>query len=252
MIPTFTCWLSRPNEVNVAHIVARSRAIGPGNRFGLWGQGCPQRCPGCINPGMQPFQERSWLSVEKLTAIILAAKDINGLTISGGEPFVQAEALYKVCREVRSEGLDVVVFTGFTLEHLRAGQVPYAEDLLRETDLLVDGPYLRDLPSNRPWRGSENQRLIALSDRYREQVSQWNAPKGQPFEIRLSEQGHVEVIGLPPTELLEHGNTVFDETPEACFDGPGTPPRGNGASICGPLETVIGEEQLNSERDKEA
>jgi len=234
MIPTFTRWLSRPNEVNIAHIVPHSSVIGPGCRFGLWVQGCPQRCQGCINPQMQPFEDKSWLSVEKLAEITVATNGICGLTISGGEPFVQAEALAKLCKKVRSEGLDVMVFTGFTLEQLQAGQVPYAENLLGETDLLVDGPYLRDLPSNRPWRGSENQRLIALSDRYREQISRWNEPKGQPFEIRLLEQGHVEVVGIPPAELIA--------------DGPGTTSRGGS----GYLETVIHDEQLNSERDKEA
>jgi hypothetical protein len=66
---------------------------------------------------------------------------------------------------------------------------------------LPDGPYRQDLPTNRPWRGSENQRLISLSGRYRERVSEWNAPIGQQFELRLSDRGEVMILGIPSADL---------------------------------------------------
>ena len=193
--------LSRPDAVNVAHMVERCRVLGPGERFIIWVQGCSLRCAGCHNPQFQPFEDRTWISTKELASMILTVKGIEGVTYVGGEPFAQAEALSKVSKQLRSTGLTVMSYTGFTLDELGSKKFPHAKALLRETDLLMDGPYRRDLTTNRPWRGSENQQLISLSDQYCEKISEWNAPIGQQFEIRLSDQGEVIILGIPPAEL---------------------------------------------------
>lgn len=193
--------LSRPSAVNVAHMVERCRVLGPGERFIIWVQGCPLRCPGCHNPQFQPFEDRTWMHVAELTSTVLAVKGIEGVTYVGGEPFAQAQALSKVSKQLRLAGLTVTTYTGFTIDELRSGKIHYAEALLNETDLLLDGPYRRDLPTNRSWRGSENQQLISLSDRYRKRISEWNAPIGQQFELRLSDRGEVIILGIPPADL---------------------------------------------------
>ncbi len=195
--------LARPDAVNVAHLVERCHVLGPGERFVLWVQGCPLRCPGCHNPQFQPFVDASWVSVDDLKAAVLAVKGIEGVTYVGGEPFAQAHALAELSRQLRAMGLTVMVYTGFTLEQLRQGALPYAEKLLAQTDLLLDGPYRQELPTQRPWRGSENQRLIALTERYRDRVAQWNEPTGQQFEIHFDGGGAIEILGIPPRELVE-------------------------------------------------
>jgi anaerobic ribonucleoside-triphosphate reductase activating protein len=195
--------LSQPEAVNVAYMVEHCRVLGPGDRFVLWVQGCPLRCAGCHNPQFQDFVDRHWVSVDELSDTVLAVRGIEGLTLVGGEPFVQAQALAKLARKVRVEGLSLMSYSGFTHEKLLSGAIPHADELLRETDLLLDGPYRGDLPTNRPWRGSDNQRLICLSDRHREQISEWNLPKGQQFELRLSSQGNLEVLGIPPADLSD-------------------------------------------------
>jgi len=195
--------LSRPDAVNVAHMVQHCRVLGPGDRFVLWVQGCPLCCEGCHNPQFQPFEDRLWLGVNELAAMILAVKGIEGASFAGGEPFGQVQALARLAGRLRAAGLSVMVYSGFTLERLRSGEIPHAQDLLDQTDLLLDGPYCRDLPTNRPWRGSNNQRLISLSGRYGERVSEWNAPTGQEFELRVSENGEVEILGIPPLELMQ-------------------------------------------------
>ncbi len=193
--------LSRPDAVNIAHMVERCRVLGPGERFVVWVQGCPLRCPGCHNPQFQPFENRTWIPVEKLISTVLAVKCIEGVTYVGGEPFAQTQALAKLSKRLHSAGLTVMTYTGFTIDELRSGKIRYAKALLRETDLLLDGPYHRDSPTNRPWRGSENQQLISRSDRYREKISDWNAPIGQQFELRLSDHGEVIILGIPPVDL---------------------------------------------------
>lgn len=201
MSQSFDNILSRPDAVNVAHIVERCHVLGPGERFIIWTQGCPLRCPGCHNPQFQPFENRLWIPVEELASMILAVKGIEGATLVGGEPFCQAQALAKLSKKLRSAGLTVMTYTGFTIEELRAGTVPYAKALLNETDLLLDGPYHIDQPTNRLWRGSDNQRLIVLTERYREKLSEWNTSEGHNFELRVSETGTIEILGILPMTL---------------------------------------------------
>lgn len=195
--------LARADAVNVAHLVERCRVLGPGERFVLWVQGCPLRCPGCHNPQFQPFVDATWVSIDNLEAVVLAVEGIEGVTYVGGEPFAQAQALAALSARLRRAGLSVMVYSGFTLEELEGGALPYARALLAEADLLLDGPYREDLPTRRPWRGSENQRLIALSDRYRGEVARWNEPTGQQFEVHFDGRGGFEILGVPPRELVQ-------------------------------------------------
>jgi len=192
---------ARPDAINIAHTVRRCNVLGPGQRFVIWVQGCPLRCAGCHNPQFQPFEHKLWLSVEEIATIVRATEGIKGVTYVGGEPFAQAQALAKLSAKLHAANLTVMTYTGFTLEELRLGKVPYAEKLLNETDLLLDGPYRSDLPTNRLWRGSDNQRLIALSKHYSTKVAEWNKPKGQQFEIRFREDGSLEILGIPPVDL---------------------------------------------------
>lgn len=91
----------------------------------------------------------------------------DGLTISGGEPFLQAEMLSELLRLLK-KGMNcdvgVIVYTGYTLEELQ--RMPFAQGLLEQTDLLIDGPYVQELDDGLSLRGSSNQRVIPLTDRY--------------------------------------------------------------------------------------
>jgi len=193
--------LSRPDMVNVAHVVERCRVLGPGERFVIWGQGCPLRCAGCHNPGFLPFVDATWMPVCDLAGRILATGKLEGVTFVGGEPFAQARALAGLAWHVRRAGLSVMTYSGFTADELLSGVLPDASWLLCSTDLLMDGRYRRDLPTAKPWRGSDNQRLIALTSRYRNEVERWNQPTGQDFEVRVHADGTLEVLGIPPAGL---------------------------------------------------
>ena len=193
--------LLRPDMVNVAHVVDRCHVLGPGERFVIWVQGCPLRCPGCHNPQFLPFVDAMWMTVGELADRILATTGIEGATFVGGEPFAQTRALADLARHVRRAGLSVMTYTGYTVDELLSGVVADAMWLLYASDLLMDGPYRRDLPTQKPWRGSDNQQLIALSSRYAKEVEAWNRPVGQDFEIRVRADGTLEVLGIPPASL---------------------------------------------------
>jgi len=209
------CFLSRPEAVNVAHMVDRCRVLGPGERFVLWVQGCPIRCPDCHNPDFLPFKDATWMSIDQIADRILKVSNIEGVTFVGGEPFAQAGALASLSQRIRRTGLSVMVYSGYTFEELTSGQIPDAKLLLSAADLLMDGPYLKDLPTQRPWRGSDNQRLIALSDRYADRVETWNQPLGQDFEMRVSADGTLEILGIPPTDLSKAFSDV-EVPPSGC------------------------------------
>ena len=147
----------------------RERAVhtlGPGSRYCIWVQGCNKRCPGCVTPSDQAMDGGYPMSAAALGAEIALAKP-DGVTISGGEPFLQAEALAQVLDTVRRVfryDTGVIVYTGYRLEELRKD--PSAAALLARTDLLIDGPYIRELDDGKSLRGSSNQRIIPLTERY--------------------------------------------------------------------------------------
>ena len=128
------------------------------------------------------------------------AHGIEGITLLGGEPTAHALAAATLARRVRSLGLSVMAFTGFTLEELRARRDAHIDDLLGHTDILVDGRYERTLPeTQRRWIGSANQRILFLTDRYSPDDPCWRRPN--TVEIRFS-GGELTVNGFPSAGAL--------------------------------------------------
>lgn len=185
---------SRMNA-SVAQVVACTEAEGPGLRFALWFQGCPLRCPGCCNPEFLPFAGGTTRSVSSLVDQFAAAKQehgIEGVTLLGGEPFAHAETAAELARAAQEMQLSVMVFTGFRIEDLKGDS--HTQSLLFHTDILVDGPYLREQPdAARRWIGSTNQRIHFLTDRYRFD-DQWR--KRNTLEIRVV-GNEITVNGFP-------------------------------------------------------
>jgi anaerobic ribonucleoside-triphosphate reductase activating protein len=184
--------------LRVAQIVPCTEAEGPGWRFALWFQGCPLRCPGCCNPEMLPFEGGDRISVAEVLAQLrtaATAHDLEGLTLLGGEPLAHAAGAAALARGAHALGLTVMVFSGYTLEEARALPDPAVCDLLAETDILVDGPYLREQPeTRRRWIGSANQRVHFLSARGRADDPRWLLPNTLEIRLRGTE---LSVNGFP-------------------------------------------------------
>jgi len=136
---------------------------GPGLRYVVFTQGCPHGCPGCHNPDTHDPASGKEVAVEAVIQDMLQNPLTDGLTLTGGEPFLQPEDCAAIARAARAAGLNVWCYSGWTLEQLR--EMPEAERLLREIDVLVDGPYRQEQRSlTLNWRGSENQRIIEIKD----------------------------------------------------------------------------------------
>jgi len=181
--------------LQVAQIVPRTQAEGPGSRFALWLQGCPLRCPGCCNPEFLPFGGGVERRVDELLNEVARTPGIEGLTLLGGEPFAQASAAALLAERVHEIDLSVMIFSGYTLAQLHDRRDSAVLRLLAATDILVDGPFQRELPdTRRRWIGSTNQQIHFLSDRYRADDPCWQQPN--TLEIRL-EAGSLSINGFP-------------------------------------------------------
>lgn len=188
-------------EIRIYDMQDGVRTLGPGNRFALWVQGCRKRCEGCMTPKSRDLEGGRVVTVSEVAERILSSGR-EGMTVSGGEPFLQAKALTALIEEVRARAdMGVIVYTGYTLKELRSFRDGDIDSLLARTDLLVDGPYVDDLNDGRNWRGSSNQRAIALSDRYRGQVEEYGAREAEvEFFYR---EDKMSMVGVPSREVLE-------------------------------------------------
>ena len=149
--------------MRIAGIIQDSIVDGPGVRFVVFAQGCGHRCAGCHNPQSWDSEGGSEMPADDIVAMMLRNSLLDGLTISGGEPFLQAGQCGKIADAARRKGLNVWVYTGFTFEELaaRAKHDDDIKSLLESADVLVDGPYIAAERSlSLKWRGSRNQRVV--------------------------------------------------------------------------------------------
>ncbi len=172
------------------------RSLGPGLRYAIWLQGCPFDCKGCATP------EAKGVVANKIYTVDSVANDIiqsscDGLTISGGEPFLQAAGLGRLLSKVQvaRPEMSVVIFTGFQLENLTSKD---ALDVIHHADVIIDGPYIERLNDGKGLRGSSNQRVHILTDRlisWKDEME--NGSRHIEININNSIDNLIESVGIP-------------------------------------------------------
>ena len=149
--------------MRIAGLIQDSIVDGPGLRFVVFVQGCGFNCEGCHNPGAQDFSGGTELPVSKIISEMSGNPLTDGLTLSGGEPFLQAAECAQIAAAAHEKGLNVWVYSGFTFEELMI-KAPVEQDvkkLLELTDVLIDGRFLlAERSLSLKWRGSRNQRVL--------------------------------------------------------------------------------------------
>ena len=184
------------NIINLHAVIPVSRVNGPGSRMVVFFQGCAGGCPGCFNPETHPFDRGRPVGVEELFAKNLR-DTVEGITVSGGEPFMQPGPLYTLLRAARARGLSTVVYTGFTYASIASDS-----ELLRSLpfiDVLIDGAYDEALVDETLLaRGSKNQTLHLLTGRY--SVDDLYLPG--KAEVFISADGTVSSTGFSRTLFL--------------------------------------------------
>lgn len=153
------------NDINIHAVIPLSSVNGPGKRLVVFFQGCLRGCKGCFNPDTHSFDEKDLCSAREVFERFLKP-GTEGMTVSGGEPFMQPEGLSDLLKEARRRGLSTVVYTGFTIEELRGDQA--RKGCLPLIDILIDGPYEEESKETTLLaRGSTNQRIHLLTGRYK-------------------------------------------------------------------------------------
>ncbi|MDR0918790.1 MAG: anaerobic ribonucleoside-triphosphate reductase activating protein [Oscillospiraceae bacterium] len=151
------------NRIKLAGVVDDSIVDGDGVRFTVFTQGCPHKCPDCHNPQTHDTNGGYWDTIENLFVRIASNPLLDGVTFSGGEPFLQADVLAVLAKQIHSLGLNIITYTGYRFEELykNASSNNHYMDLINESDFLIDGRFDRNKKSYKfNFVGSSNQRII--------------------------------------------------------------------------------------------
>ena len=174
-----------------------TRALGPYNRYVIWVQGCQKRCAGCISKDSQALDGGYEEDVNNLADDIINTPDIEGITISGGEPFLQAEPLVCLINQVKQKkDIGVIIYTGMKFEEISDSE------LVRISDMIIDGEYREELNDGLSLRGSSNQQICLITERYKEEAKILYGLPGRKIELQV-EGGKTMMVGIPDKNSLK-------------------------------------------------
>ena len=195
-------------DLRINRIAYPVTTLGPGRRIALWVQGCDRHCAGCasvdtwdLGAGVTTDAE---MLAEEITSQVIDG-DLDGLTITGGEPILQAESLelllVGVRRRLRSVidagDFDILLFSGFPYDDIVEAKL----SLLKEVDVAVCGPYVRSRPRTGPLVASDNQELVFLNENVRGRYECYMEDNRKTLQFQVAEDG-VFLVGLPEADDL--------------------------------------------------
>lgn len=192
-------------KLTVHRIKNHSMVLGPGRRCVVWFQGCSLDCPGCIAYEMNRSVDARKYSVEELSARVLSIAEIEGITLSGGDPMDQPlDALLKFVQTIKAESsLSIMCYTGRTMTELLEKEDPTIDKLVEMFDLLIDGRYEQNQNNGATWRGSSNQRIWYMSTRYVHLRELIENQKQREIEIELGADNELTIAGIPPKGFMQ-------------------------------------------------
>ena len=185
--------------------------LGPGRRLGIWFQGCSIRCNGCVSIDTWGTGRGGVPIDEIMNAISPWLQEADGITISGGEPFDQPEALVNLLAQIRSKtSADILVYSGHPFEKI----APAVEKCQGTIDALISDPYDEIAPQTLALRGSDNQRLHCLTPLGEARFRSFDrAPKSldKTFDIMFDEAGAIWLAGIPKRDDMRRLKTILAE-----------------------------------------
>ena len=183
-------------KIRLYMTIQSTQTLGPFNRYGIWVQGCNKKCLGCISVDSQPLDGGYETDVDRLAKDILMSSNIEGITISGGEPFLQSKPLIHLIELLKKEkDIGIIVYTGMLYEEISE------EELTKYCDVIIDGEYVEAMNDGMSLRGSSNQNVIMLTERYVSSVDQYGA-KGRKIELHFLND-RVTMVGIPDKNSKE-------------------------------------------------
>jgi anaerobic ribonucleoside-triphosphate reductase activating protein len=190
--------LADEDHIRISWYIKKTDLLGPFLRSVLWVQGCSRNCPGCIAEHTHSPEGGKDVLISKIANRFIAETSTEGMTITGGEPFLQADKLCRLIGEIKESRPDygVIIYTGFSYEELTSSSEDKVRELLGMTDILIDGPYVEELDDNKGLRGSSNQRVIPLTERYSDQMSLYTNLTGRRNSMVVKDAAF-RMIGIP-------------------------------------------------------
>ena len=173
----------------VARILYPVKVLGPGERIGIWFCGCPRRCEGCSNPELWNFQEKYKTSPETVLSLIekISAKNkVDGFTITGGDPIFQAEDLLRLLDGIKKISDDIIVYTGYLKSEV-------SQEILKNIAVLIDAPYIQARNNNCILRGSDNQTIYILKEKYRATYEKYLSSTANQIQNFVTNDGYISV-----------------------------------------------------------
>ena len=185
----------------IARILYPIEVLGPGKRIGIWVSGCIHKCKGCSNPELWQKHEKYKISIEDLLSLIHQisyANQVDGFTITGGDPMEQSDELMILLGKLKSISDDILVYTGYEIEELNENQ-------LKNISVLIDGKYKEDLNDNSILRGSSNQRIHILEEKQRVKYEIYLKTESNKIQNFTTNDGCVSV-GIHKPDFMKGGN----------------------------------------------
>ena len=206
------------NKIRISHYEKSTQVLGPGNRFVVWFQGCKKNCSGCINPEGRLLDGGYEIEVYELVKIVGAIPNIQGITISGGEPFLQFCGLKELVYLIKENtNLDVMLFSGYQYsEIVKRFNENNIKNFFSLIDIFIDGEYIEDLNENQMFRGSANQNVYFFTNKYKNYESQILNAQNRNIEFTLDKHSNVFMVGIPPKGFYEK---FVLEIREGLYDG---------------------------------
>jgi len=168
------------------------KVLGPGERVGLWFQGCTIRCKGCMSIHTWEFENRYLMDVEEVIKII-NSYPIERLTISGGEPFDQPEALLEILKGIRHSKKDILLYTGYNYDKIKKQW----NNILEFIDVLIVGPFIEGKDTDILWKGSDNQEIIFLNEFLKQKYSEFMMAKKNKQLQLVKNRETAYLLGIP-------------------------------------------------------
>lgn len=184
----------------IARVLFPVKVLGPGERIVIWLSGCNHKCKGCSNPELWEQKKEQNISLFSLKKIIEPITDnycVDGITITGGDPFFQPESLRELLPYLRSINKDILVYTGYKYEQL----MNQYEDILKYVAVLIDGEYIEERNKGSILRGSDNQRIIYIDRSFKERYMEYIKQEYSQIQNFTTKDGIISVgIHLPEYE----------------------------------------------------
>lgn len=201
-------------RVRIHNMVLHTKVLGPGTRTAIWFQGCNRNCEGCMSQTARDVSGGTLIDTEQIYKKVVSLNDIEGVTLSGGEVFLQIDALYDLLKKIRSTSdLGVIVYTGYYLNELREMNNAKIDEILDGlVDIIIDGPYIDELNDGTSLKGSSNQKVNYITDRYIKYKDLYEK-KQRNAEIYVNEN-ELFFVGIPDKKTLNSWRMISENLNE--------------------------------------